>query len=435
MRNIIILSLAMVLLGAGVCGADSLNVSLIGRCNIDGFIYSVFISDSYAYMADQYYGFHIIDISDPAHPYEIGSWGSASVSGRRIFVSGSIVYLADRNGGLRIINASEPSDPFQISSFGSSARAIEVSDSIAYLTTGEYSFHTIDVSDSAHPEELGFIEGVGLSDVLISNSYAYISDMYYGLQIIDISDPTSPFIVGGYSEGIGETVGANCVAIHDSYAYMPWEYGTIGIIIIDISNPEHPSLSGFYHPGFYFTKDIVIVDTFAYTVNGYGLSILDISYPTHPYEVGYYDTEDVALGLFIQPPYAYVADRYDGLYILDVSHFTGIKEEAQNKPRTLSLTAFPNPFNSSCAITANVGAGLAPAQIEIYDLRGEVVGATPRGRPDDVSEITEGHARGHAPTNRTFIWTPDETIASGIYLVRARTEDGGTAMRKVVLVR
>ncbi len=39
------------------------------------------------------------------------------------------------------------------------------------------------------------------------------------------------------------------------------------------------------------------------------------------------------------------------------------------------------------------------------------------------------------PIPCTFIWTPDQSIASGIYLVKARTEDGGTAEQKVVYVR
>ena len=36
---------------------------------------------------------------------------------------------------------------------------------------------------------------------------------------------------------------------------------------------------------------------------------------------------------------------------------------------------------------------------------------------------------------RTVVWRPGETSASGIYLVRARTEDGRSASKMVVLVR
>ena len=36
---------------------------------------------------------------------------------------------------------------------------------------------------------------------------------------------------------------------------------------------------------------------------------------------------------------------------------------------------------------------------------------------------------------REFIWRPAQTIASGIYIVKARTEDGGTASKRVVYIR
>jgi len=101
--------------------------------------------------------------------------------------------------------------------------------------------------------------------------------------------------------------------------------------------------------------------------------------------------------------------------------------EKQIMPRTLSLAAFPNPFNSSVAITAPEN-----AEVEIYDLRGKRIddfrltiddSQHPAPITDDRLPITE------------FIWRPDQSIASGIYLVKARTADGRTAEKKVVLVR
>ena len=90
------------------------------------------------------------------------------------------------------------------------------------------------------------------------------------------------------------------------------------------------------------------------------------------------------------------------------------------------LAAYPNPFNSSVKITVNVGANGVRPTIEIYDLRGNVV---------ESSRASAAGDAGVAPTNRAFIWTPDKTISSGIYLVRARTADGGMISKRIVLIK
>ena len=90
------------------------------------------------------------------------------------------------------------------------------------------------------------------------------------------------------------------------------------------------------------------------------------------------------------------------------NHKLGIVEETFFQPTTYSLTAFPNPFNSSCMITAPEG-----AEIEICDLNGKYIEAfdkTPR------------------------VWTPDKSIASGIYLVRA-TVGNHSVTKKLVLIK
>ncbi|RLF62718.1 MAG: hypothetical protein DRN33_05265, partial [Thermoplasmata archaeon] len=62
----------------------------------------------------------------------------------------------------------------------------------------------------------------------------------------------------------------------------------------------------------------------------------------------------------------------------------------------------------------------------IYDLRGNVVGATPRGRS------IEKYPHGDVPTSRRFIWTPDKSISSGIYFVSA-TMSGDTYITKRIM--
>ena len=100
------------------------------------------------------------------------------------------------------------------------------------------------------------------------------------------------------------------------------------------------------------------------------------------------------------------------------------------KPQGIEISVNPNPFNSSVAITAPEG-----AEVEIYDLRGTLrLRSVPDAAVAELAEATNG-STGSPTAMRTFIWTPDETIASGIYLVKAKKDDGQTAMKKIILLR
>ncbi len=92
------------------------------------------------------------------------------------------------------------------------------------------------------------------------------------------------------------------------------------------------------------------------------------------------------------------------------------------KPIDFALIITPNPFNSSVKITAPAG-----ADVKIYDLMGNVVGA------NSVRPINKGRML-YVPT-RTFIWTPDKSIASGIYFVRATMDDGRTIEKKIAYLK
>jgi len=86
-------------------------------------------------------------------------------------------------------------------------------------------------------------------------------------------------------------------------------------------------------------------------------------------------------------------------------------------PEQFKLSVFPNPFNSSCTITAPSG-----AKIKIYDLQGKLISK-------GIQSFSESQGK------RTFIWQPDKTIRSGIYFVKATMEDGRKRIKRMVLVK
>lgn len=85
----------------------------------------------------------------------------------------------------------------------------------------------------------------------------------------------------------------------------------------------------------------------------------------------------------------------------------GVAENDRKITNPICITAYPNPFNFSCVISAPEG-----AKVEIYDINAKCVGF------------------GRAP----FVWTPDENTASGIYFIRA-TSGGQTITKRAVLIR
>ncbi|HHS49809.1 MAG TPA: T9SS type A sorting domain-containing protein [candidate division Zixibacteria bacterium] len=86
-------------------------------------------------------------------------------------------------------------------------------------------------------------------------------------------------------------------------------------------------------------------------------------------------------------------------------------------PETMEFAVSPNPFNAACRITAPAG-----ASVEIFDIAGRRVFAG----PSETTSTTHG---------REIIWKPDESILTGIYLVRSTTPCGVEETKRVVLLK
>jgi len=117
-----------------------------------------------------------------------------------------------------------------------------------------------------------------------------------------------------------------------------------------------------------------------------------------------------------------VAQTSDGGYIVagvtaagdvylvktDSLGYTGIEENLPAaKPAAFAISAYPNPFNSACRISAPMN-----AKVEIFDIEGLKIG-----------ELHGGEQ----------VWKPEASVGSGIYLVRARVGEQEITKRVVYL--
>jgi len=112
-------------------------------------------------------------------------------------------------------------------------------------------------------------------------------------------------------------------------------------------------------------------------------------------------------------------------------------------PDAFDIFVFPNPFNSSCNISINVGATLVVAQqqgqaqdlplqdatIEIFDLRGNIVWQDNLSGQNgsDINDCRRHNGQAVA------LWRPDESISGGIYLIRVNINGQKIAKRIVFL--
>ncbi len=259
-----------------IVGASMLlyiNFSVIGQLDDGGYIESVYVSGSYAYIGDDQEGLEIIDISDPTTPVEVGQFDDYGVI-CDIYVSGSYAYLAEGVDGLKIIDISDPTAPVEVGHFddGGYASNVHISGSYAYVADGEDGLEIIDISDPTTPLEVGQLDNddEGYTyDVYVSGLYAYVANGD-GLTIIDISDPTTPVEVGQLNYG-GHVDG---VYISGSYAYLMGDSN--GFQIIDISDLANPVKVGHFSDDKGYTSDVFVSGSYVYVADtDNGLEIID----------------------------------------------------------------------------------------------------------------------------------------------------------------
>ncbi|MHA1375252.1 MAG: hypothetical protein ACTSR7_13280 [Promethearchaeota archaeon] len=288
----------------------------------DGYGYDIFISGDYAYIADEWNGLVVIDISDPTtpgtpicKPTDGGAWG--------IYVSGNYAFIADDTSGLAVIDISDPTapgDPDYLDTDGY-AEAVYVEGNYAYIADEWNGLVVIDISDPTTPGPAYHMDTDGIAwDVYVSGNYAYLAVGSNGLAVIDISNPTNP----GTPDYMDTAGNAENVYVEGNYAYVACYES--GLAVIDISDPTNPG-SPVYEDTYNYYQDVHIEGNYAYTAHYYGplghggLGVIDISNPTNPQAIAYRELDGMAEALFIDGNYGFISGRF-GLAVVKISEPT-----------------------------------------------------------------------------------------------------------------
>jgi len=130
--------------------------------------------------------------------------------------------------------------------------------------------------------------------------------------------------------------------------------------------------------------------------------------------------------------YVQVSDQFDdaGVVIADavmwISSTIMSAPDFVRNPTAITLSAYPNPFNSSVTITliCHSGEGRNP-EIEIFDINGRMVAQIPAIGSESAKPLSTN-------ASGACRWQPDAALGSGVYLVRVK---GTNASAKVIYMK
>ena len=149
------------------------------------------IKDNFLYVASGELGIAPIDIQDPFSPVVLDLFGEALSSS--ISISGNYLYYVDYKDKLHVVDISAPELPVDIGNIqtieGRNAD-IAISVNFVYLASQEVGIQVFDTSDKKNIKLVGEIDTPSSAErIKISGNFAYILDKTFGLYLVLIPGP------------------------------------------------------------------------------------------------------------------------------------------------------------------------------------------------------------------------------------------------------
>ena len=348
----------LLLSGSAGMAQDSLGMHCISNLDYWQGAYSIQMVDDLAYITSGESGLHIMELSHPAHPIEIGrqtwnpwnnEWCDAYIDGHRAYVT--------FDGGIAVLDVSDPEHPVQIgwldypkapiiefahdgiavaiASEGGNPMLMDVSDpanmtivsdfpglewaatpiGIAgeYLCLAGWGIFMYDISDPANPRQVAAIDtGRGGWSAAMLGNYVYQSTPNNGVCITDVSDPLHPTSVSSFdSTGCGAIALTGHVAIVSKYH---------GLYIWNVADVHHPVLASIYGAGTGFSSFAARGNRLCAGAGGrMSVTVVDISNPATPLDISSFGPVGNLTGIAMSGTTAFIADNFTGIRAIDVS--------------------------------------------------------------------------------------------------------------------
>ncbi len=215
----------------------------------------------------------------------------------------------------------------------SDENGIALYNSYAYVTEtygwSNDNLHIVDVHDPSQPNEVNnFYLGDDFQarGIFISGNYALVGSDGPETRILDLTDPVSPKILSTYDDYCSDAY------FKGNHAYLAAR--SSGLIILDISNPQSPVEVSYYEPSGE-SMGLDVRDTLVFLANNVtDLVVVSVRDFYNPRTIGTYnsDTPGYANDVTLYGDYALLADRMQGLKILDIRDLSNITEVATYVP-------------------------------------------------------------------------------------------------------
>lgn len=318
----------------------------------------VTVAGDLAFVADYSDGFTILDISNPSSPTVVSTY-AMPVPITKVAVAGDLAFVAEYAGDLQVLDISSPESPTLVGTYLAlgDAQDVEVAGDLAFLAGSSSGLEIIDISDPTNPVRVGRYTPWGLMDVALAGDLAIVAIRHSGLHFIDISDPASLVLVGSLS--LPDVVGYITVAGNLAFVSEP---NSGAVQIVDYGDPSAPTVVGSYSPLGGTAWEIEVVGNLALVgvASPPLLELVDITNPASPVLIGTYDLLERAEKIAVAGNLALVANRADGLEILQV--FQNEFDQDNRFGQSLAFAGGVDPIlraRVSAAQTVGVGVELS----------------------------------------------------------------------------
>ena len=212
--------------------------------SLAGSMRAVAVQDGRAYLAVAQ-RLVVVDVGDRTAPTLLGESEDLPAPARDVVVSGRLAYVAYGDwtgdcGGLAIVDVTDGSRPVTRGTYEASttAAAVDVSGSHAYLALEDYGLQVVDVTDPQRPRADGSARTLGGAlDVVVTEGVAYVVSVN-ALALWDVAFPSRPELLGAF-EGARD---ARAVAVQGGRAYVADHQ--LGLLVLDVADPRTPALVG-----------------------------------------------------------------------------------------------------------------------------------------------------------------------------------------------
>jgi hypothetical protein len=202
----------------------------------------VVASGSVAYVATQSgggadpRGLRILDVSDPSSISELAYLPMTHSTGR-LCLRGDYLYLVDYIVMLHVIDVSDPSAPVdmgQVDLGGFMVNDVCVEGEYAYVAADDAGTQIVDISDSSSPDYVSFIWPTWryTHSAHVVNSLAYIADDSTGVRVVNVVDPMSTVETGYYVHS------SSVMDAHYSNGYIYAALSDSALLVLEYYGPQ-----------------------------------------------------------------------------------------------------------------------------------------------------------------------------------------------------